>query len=120
MLLVETELTSFLAFKSASGKGSRMRALRKVPQAGCGTCGLCCVRMRVRVRASRHASPRDRNNDAACLYPGQWGHIPGKEGQLKIKIICPLCSKRAAAFSENILPPVTFLPYSLWDTDSLL
>ena len=42
MLLVETELTYSVAFRSASGKCSRMCTLGKVRQAGCGTCG-CAV-----------------------------------------------------------------------------
>lgn len=68
--------------------------------------------MLARVCTCGHTSPRDKNNEAACLYPGRWGHMPGKEGQSKIKSICSLCSKRAAVFSENILLPC-HLPFLL-------
>lgn len=121
MLLVETELTSLLAFRSASGNCSRMHTLGKVRQAPTAsvavlydpahlhTCKLACV------HASRHTSPRDRNNMAALpLSRAMAVHSRiGRTSQTKDHVLS-VFRKSCCVFRKHSPSPVTFLPNTPW------
>lgn len=127
MLLVETELTSSLVFRSASGNCSRMHTLGKVRQAPATSVAVLYVPAHLHtctlasVHASRHTSPRDRNNKAALpLSRAMVVHSRiGRTSQTKDHVLSVFW-KSCCVFRKHSPSPVTFHPYTLWGDNSLL
>lgn len=120
MPLVETELTSSLAFRSVIGKCSRMRTLGKVRQAGCGPCGLCCVRVRACACARIRARLSQGQEQQGCLpLSGAMGAHSGIGRTIQNKDYgLSVFQKSCCVFRKHSPSPVTFLHYSLRDADS--